>query len=344
MKKLLVIFLMFSLFVVAGCEDEKKENDEDQTDDQDVTDVQDNETEDQEVEDKEVSDDDGDCAAIDSEWMEPEEDWEAWSYLKMMGPIADYEGEYQPAVYTDGKAKTSHGTTEFTDGSFMNYQDSVLLADAAAYEFIDVDQAAGTAVVDYWDIMLQVSLQLIPLMVEQGAYETGFGATVSFRHTFIDVTINASGQVTSQQVRKNCYLAVSKTEEVEEEGETYNVPIGDIYGCFEDNVDGSVGEDLKMMFKNELTEAQADLLTAFNEQQDGTVLEYGDEGFMHICQCYDEEGTEIDCWAYDGPGGSEECPDYVPEGDCVVPETDDDAVNDADAADENDFVPDDDAQ
>jgi len=38
--------------------------------------------------------------------------------------------------------------------------------------------------------------------------------------------------------------------------------------------------------------------------------------------CYEADGTEVDCWAYDGPGGAEECPDYVSAEDCKVPVTD----------------------
>ena len=321
MKKLFIIALAMMMFVLVGCDKTTTKTDDDVLDnDTDIV-VDDTEDPDNDSDNPEDPDDPVVCT-LDSEWMQPEDGWSSWAYLKMMGPIGDYDGEYAAAVFTDGKIKLSSGTTDFADGSYMNYQSQILLADAAAYEFTDVDQGAGTAVVDYWDAMYQFSLQLIPLMKEEGATEGGFGATVTFRHTYIDVEFDASGSVTSQEVRKNCYLAVSNTEEMEEEGETYDVPIGNIFGCFGDNTDGSVGEDLKMMFKNDMTEDQTALLEFFNTQTDGTVLAYGDEGFQHLCMCYEADGTEVDCWAYDGPGGAEECPDYVSAEDCKVPVTD----------------------
>ena len=295
--------------------------------------------------------DTGDTCTLDSEWMEPEEGWASWAYLKMMGPIADYDGDFQAAVFTDGKMKVTSGTTEFADGGFMNYQSSTLLAMLTTYEFTDVDEVAGTAVVDYWDSIYQFSQQLVPVLKEEKVREAGFGASTFLRHTYIDVTYDTgTGAVTSDQTRKGCFVAISKTEEYIEDGKTYNIPVGDMYGCFDDNVDGSVGEDLKMMFKNELLDDAASILKDLNTQSDGSVLEYGEEGFMHVCSCFDEEGTEVPCWGYDGPGGAEECPDYVPEDECVIPETDDDVIPDTDTdgveddADEaTDETPDDDS-
>ncbi len=222
----------------------------------------------------------------------------------------------------------------------MNYQASVLLADAAAYEFINVNQSAGTATVDYWDAMYQFNPALIPALKEAGVREAGFGSTVFFRHTFIDVTFDTSGKLTAQYVRKNCFIGLSKTEEVEEEGEVYDVPIGDMYGCFDENVDGSVGEELKMMFKNEFTEDEAAMLEFFNTQQDGSVLQYGQDGYTHLCTCYEADGTtEVNCWnEYDGPGGAEECPAVVEAaGECGTVEPDDDVV-DEDTNDDDTYV------
>jgi len=339
MKKLAIIISILSFFLF-GC-GEKTETDNDE--------VSDNCASDEEVLDDDVdygSDEDQNIVEVSDgchgdpifgDWMQPEDAWTSWAYLKMMGPIGDYNGEYAPAVFTDGKIKLSSGTTDFSDGSYMNYDNQIIIADAAAYEFIDVDETAGTAVIDYWHILYQLNLQLVPLMVEEGATDVGFGATVIFRHTFIDVKFDASGAVTTQQVRKNCYLAISKTEEIEQEGETYDVPIGDMFGCFGDNTDGSVGEDLKMMFKNEMDEDNTSLLEFFNTQSDGSVLEYGNEGYEHLCQCFDADGNEVNCWEYDGPGGAEECPDYVPQEDCKLQGNDEDVVID------EDVVPDEDA-
>ena len=342
MRKLLFFVLMMSFFVFAGCGDSGTKSDEDQTNDSDT--VADDTDETGDTGDDADTDGTGTCATLDSEWMEPEEGWASWAYLKMMGPIADYDGDFQAAVFTDGKMKVTSGTTEFADGGFMNYQSSTLLAMLTTYEFTDVDEVAGTAVVDYWDSIYQFSQQLVPVLKEEKVREAGFGASTFLRHTYIDVTYDTgTGAVTSDQTRKGCFVAISKTEEYIEDGKTYNIPVGDMYGCFDDNVDGSVGEDLKMMFKNELLDDAASILKDLNTQSDGSVLEYGEEGFMHVCSCFDEEGTEVPCWGYDGPGGAEECPDYVPEDECVVPETDDDVIPDTDTDDvEDDVVPDDD--
>ena len=334
MKKVFIFALAMMFVVLFGCDKEKtEETDIDVVDSDTVAD----DTDDTETPDED-SDNPPDCT-LDSEWMEPEEGWASWAYLKMMGPIADYDGDFQAAVFTDGKMKVTSGTTEFADGGFMNYQSSTLLAMLTTYEFTDVDEVAGTAVVDYWDSIYQFSQQLVPVLKEEKVREAGFGASTFLRHTYIDVTYDTgTGAVTSDQTRKGCFVAISKTEEYIEDGKTYNIPVGDMYGCFDDNVDGSVGEDLKMMFKNELLDDAASILKDLNTQSDGSVLEYGEEGFMHVCSCFDEEGTEVPCWGYDGPGGAEECPDYVPEDECVVANDNDD-VDDTDS----DEVPDDDA-
>ncbi|HQB11333.1 MAG TPA: hypothetical protein PLW37_15830, partial [bacterium] len=162
--------------------------------------------------------------------------------------------------------------------------------------------------------------QIISLFKEDEINEVDFAAFVWFRHSFIDVTIQGSS-VTSQRTRKNCWLAIAATEKVEEEGDTYDVPVGGIYGCFDDNVDGSVGETLKMMFKNQMTDDRDDILTFINTGDDGSVLQYGDEEFQFECQCYNEDGAsdyddnEVPCWEYDGPGGAEDCPPEI-EGGC----------------------------
>ena len=274
-----------------------------------------------------------DCGPyLPSWWMVPENDWLSWAYLKMIGPIADYDGEYEPAVYIDGKMELKSGTTDFTSGSYRNYQSQILIAQATTYEFTDVDQVAYTAVLDYWEAVWQFSQQLVPVLKEEGLEEAGFGGKVFFHHTYYDIEFDSSGSTTYHLVRKNCYLAVSAIEELEEDGEIYDIPVGDMYGCFVYNVDGSVGETLYMMFKNQMTENEATLLEYFNTQTDGSVLEYGDEGFMSLCQCYDENGKEVNCWEYDGPGGAEECPSYVPENECGTDDenVDQDGIDDSD--------------
>jgi len=339
MKKLKLILLVTALiFFAVACKDSSTKNDYDRTETDVVVDQTDTDlvvddtdigntgntvndsdadtgdtgsTENRDTDDKGNT---GTCQLKDG-WMSPEDSWTSWSQLKILGPIGDYEDDYIEIAVTDGIIKLASETNFFTDGFLVNYQ-SDIIADVSSCKSADVDYDKGTLVFDCRDAMFQFPSQLITDLKEKEMQEAGVGANVFLFHTYKDAEFNAAGIVTSEQTRKSCYLAVSKTEEIEEDGDMYDVPIGDMYGCFEDNVDGSVGENLKMMFKNELVEDQASLLEYVNTQEDGTILEYGDNGFQHVCQCYDEFGTEVNCWDYDGPGGVEECPDYVPEGDC----------------------------
>jgi len=352
MKRFFILLIMVVLFVFVSCETKKIEKDDDKLTDDDIVNVDDDtsDTGDAEEDDDSDTGDDVDIVecTLDKEWLSPETDWASWAYLRMTGEIGEYNGDYVEATYTEGKVKTTAGTTDLEAGSYMNYQNSVLLADAVAYEFLNVNQTAGTGVVDYYDAMWQFNKQLVPIFIEDGPNEDGgneaeFGGFVFFRNTFIDVNFDTNGYVTEQRVRKNCWLAVAATEEIEEEGETYDVAIGGMYGCFGENVDGSVGETLKMMFKNKMTDDRADLITWINTQADGTVLEFGDEGFVFECECYNEDGASdtvdnsVPCWQYDGPGGAEDCPPEM-EGNCDPVETDDDAETDDDEVDDDPYV------
>ena len=339
MKKLVTLLAgILFVFVMVSCGTETTKKDDEAINDEDTTDVTDEvEVTDEEKTDEEVPDE-TDVCALNQDWLAPASEWEAWGYLRMSGEIGDYNGDYVEATFTEGKMKIASGTTDLGLGSFMNYQGTTLLADAVAYEFIS--QTASLATVDYYDAMWQFSSQLVPLFKEDGAREADFAAFVWFRNSFIDLVIQ-NQEITEQRTRKSCWLALAATEEVEEEGETYDVPVGGIYGCFDDNVDGSVGETLKMMFRNKMTDNRDDILTFINTLEDNTVLEYGDEGFRFECECYNENGAtatvgenEVPCWQYDGPGGAEECPAEVEAaGKCGEGAPDEDIV-DEDVVDE----------
>ncbi len=272
-----------------------------------------------------TTDEDG-CSGDDFNpaWAQPEDSWKLWGYLKIMGEVSE-KGDVA-ATFTDGKIKLTETITELTGGSFSNAGDSIIGVNAYTYEFINTDENAGTATVDYRDAFYSFSQELIPAMKEAGISEAGFGASVFFRRTFVDIEFDTAGTVKAQYLRKGCYLGIGKTEKVDENGNVYDVPVGDIYGSFCENEDGSAGQYLRMMFKNEFTDDESVMLEYFNTRADGTVAKYGDEDFSHLCTCYEPDGkTEIDCWKYDGPGGAEERPDYVPE------ENDDDTVSDEDS-------------
>ncbi|HRZ80722.1 MAG TPA: hypothetical protein P5044_11995, partial [bacterium] len=281
MKKLfiLLVAMLFAVLMIS-CGDKSSNdpvNDNEVADEATDEIVTDEVVTDEIATDETAGDEDEIVCTLDTAWMAPEDSWESWGYLKMMGPIGEYQGtEYVPAVFTDGKITLAEMTKELIDGSYMNYQGTVLLANPAAYTFINQTSTSATA--DYWDAMYQFSAELIPAMKEEGVREAGFGATIFFRHSYIDLTISGTS-ITGQFTRKNCFLALSKTEEQIIEEQPYDVPIGDMYGCFDKNVDGSVGEDLKMMFKNQLTEDEAALLEFFNTKEDGTVAVYGDPDY-----------------------------------------------------------------
>jgi len=264
-----------------------------------------------------------------NDWHAPDPDWKSWSYLRMIGEIADPEGEYVAAVFAEGKVKITKGVTDLDKGSFLSQDKLILAANACDYKFLNLDEENGTATVNYYDANWNFSKQLIPVLIEEGFNEVDFGAFMTFRNSMIDVNFNTDGAVTDQRIRKNCWLAISATEEIEEAGEIYNIPVGGIYGCFDCASTGEVGETLKMMFRNELTDKREDLLKWINTNQSGSILEYGDEGFQFECVCYEENGIdEVPCWQYDGPGGAEECPPEVEAADKCGGEEPDDELSD----------------
>ncbi len=264
------------------------------------------------------------CLVLNEDWLAPDHEWKIWSYLRMIGEIADPEGEYVGAVYTEGRIKTTEGAHELTTGSFLNSSGLVISAEASSFKFVNMNESEKTATVDYYNGSWQFNKMIIPL-AQKGESVVDFGAFVIFTNSMVDVKFDSEGAINDQRMRKKCLLAVSTIEDYEQDGEIFEMPVGGIYGCFEGAADGSVGETLKMMFRNELTDKREDLLKWINTQEEGSVLEYGDEGFQFECVCYEENGIdEVPCWQYDGPGGAEECPPEVPEGECHVEEPDDD--------------------
>jgi hypothetical protein len=334
MKRTFLILIVPALFFVfTGC-DENNCRDECELSEGDTIIPDENgfyESENENDGENEVSDEDtihGDDFGF-NDWYVPDPDWEAWSYLRMSGEIADPEGEHVEAIFAEGKAKITKGITNLDKGSFLSQDGVFLSANAVNYEFLNLDEENGTATVNYHDANWNFLKQLIPVLNEEQIYEVDFGAFMTFRNSMIDVTFDTNGAVADQKVRKNCWLAISATEEIEEEGEIYDIPVGGIYGCFDCASTGEVGETLKMMFRNELTDKREDLLKWINTQQDESVLEYGDDGFQFECVCYEENGIdEVPCWQYDGPGGAEECPPEVPEGECYPESSDEDTIDD----------------
>ena len=220
MKRKILLIILMTIFLI-GCGDVSIDNneagDDNFSNDVDVTDSDIEEL--QEVDSEEpdnVSEqpDYDDCGPhLLSDWMEPEDDWKSWSYLKMIGVISDYYGEYEPAVYVNGKINLDSGSTDLTEGSYLNYQSQVLIAQASTYEYRTIDSLKG--VIDSWEAMWQFSQQLVPVMKEEGLCEAGFGGMMFFRHMHTDIELDSVGNVSSQQIRKSCYIAISETDELE---------------------------------------------------------------------------------------------------------------------------------
>jgi hypothetical protein len=331
MKRSFFIILInsFLILVLSGCGDKTQVNENesvsDESETEDINGIINDDPDGFSDQDVVENDNPDDCdPVIPSDWIAPDPEWESWGYLRMTGEIADPEGEYVGAVYTEGRIKTTEGAHELTTGSFLNSSGLVISAEASSFKFVNMNESEKTATVDYYNGSWQFNKMIIPL-AQKGESVVDFGAFVIFTNSMVDVKFDSEGAINDQRMRKKCLLAVSTIEDYEQDGEIFEMPVGGIYGCFEGAADGSVGETLKMMFRNELTDKREDLLKWINTQEDGSVLEYGDEGFQFECVCYEENGIdEVPCWQYDGPGGAEECPPEVPEGECHVEEPDDD--------------------
>ena len=315
MKRLFILMFMFFLVAFTGCTDSKEESadDEDFTD-SDMDAAAENEAEpdmDSGIDEDVIEQDDSHGDPLDDPWMTPEDSWTSWVYLKIMGEIGTFESEeYVPAVFTDGKIKLSElgKTYELIDG-WVYSDEKNMIAEAQNYEFKDVNETLKTGKIDLKKVEYRMDRELIKSKAgscEQGIFD--FGAHLLFSHIIADFTFNDSGKKTSLIYRQICHYGVSETEERTVDNEAVFFPVGGINGCFESNVDGSVGEEIKIMFKNEVSENPSEILTFVNTLPNGTVLEPEDEGYTKQCTCYEPDGvTEVSC---DG----EETPDETPEG------------------------------
>jgi hypothetical protein len=175
------------------------------------------------------------CLVLNEDWLVTDPEWKIWSYLRMIGEIADPEGEYVEATFADGKVKTTKETRAFEYGSYLSASGLVLAAQAIYYEFHNLDEENGTATVDYYEANWQFNKMMVPVLKEDGDFETDFGASFYLLRTLVDINFDSNDAVTDQRIRKNCWLAISKTEEYQQDGETFEVPVGGMAGCFQDN-------------------------------------------------------------------------------------------------------------
>ncbi|MCK5807608.1 hypothetical protein KAH37_01340, partial [bacterium] len=295
MKKifLTVIVMMAALFVLS-CDDKKTSTTDDDTGNTTDSAVDDDnvDTADNPAVDDDTADTGEDTCRLDSAFLEAK--YDQYVTIRQTGKIFDYDAvnadgsDIDPsAVASESKIKLDDVSMEGTWGSYMNYQGTTLLAQIQAYDFVKTDEAKSATRIQLLTAMAQLNLQLIPAMIGDGIKEVDFGAYTFLQEVYIDAKFDAgTGQITEQNVRRMCMAAVSKTEEVEEEGETYDVAIGGIYACLEDDQVGAVGETLKMMFNLEMTTDEDAVIAFQNTRSDGTIAKPEDDDYTEQCTCY----------------------------------------------------------
>ena len=258
-----------------------------------------------------IEDPSGPTCTLENAWMLPDDDWGTYSYMRMIGTLVDYvEGaQIEDATIVSGRVKLEDGPSyEFNDGFFIAQAGTAMSIGFQQNVIGAVDRVNGFATIDYLDFTTRFQKGLIPEMIQEGVNEVAMGGLATFSRQYVDLYFDPSTFLTEEVVyRKVCWVAVPEYGETEIFGMPYDeLPIGGIYGCFDNDQTGADGETLRMMFRNKMTADRAEILEIINARADGTVAELGDPDFMPICECHDEEGVLVDCSVYDGPGGAED--------------------------------------
>lgn len=243
--------------------------------------------------DCEMSDD----CAFDNSWVLPEENWESWAYLKVVGEIGETiesacgESGYKVKNLKDPKEKDQIYITKKT-GDSVNVSSTNKTTLEASY-YGDGNPKSSSAYFLFMSITLNLSFStdLIPNMKESGARETDFGPLVSLKQSFRTEWRDFGG--TEIKYYKYCTIGIPKFKN--------DLPVGSMSGCFANNIDGSEGEDLKMMFRMEIEDDKDKIIEYTNTRSDGSIAVPGDVDFNQYCFCsYDEEARELICYNYDG--------------------------------------------
>ncbi len=297
-KTIFILIFSIAILIFSSCgNDEKKTStDNESENDSDVEDVtKDDETADPDIvgDFETIPDDDSHGDPIfDTGWLAPDPSWESWAYLRMDG-ILSSDGTL--ATFAEGKIKLSQAgkTIDFESGSYIDqYLWNAIDANASAYEVYNVNEDENTASVDYHEMILTFPKELIQDMKEDGT-ETDFGAMLLFKSSVFDVTYNDSNEIVDTKLREICYEGISMMEQMEVESESFELPVGGIWGC---RCCSDCEEiTLKMMFRNQVNENPDDILLYLNTQDDGTVLNPEDDGYTKQCTCIDENENEISC-------------------------------------------------
>ena len=231
---------------------------------------------------------------FDTSWMLPEEDWDSWAYLQVVGEF--------------GESSRSAHCADF------NFRTNVLKA-REAYDSVSISNSTGTNVgvygsnttiyyseIDYYNGYSQVFYKKIylgftfpttvfPYLKESGVRETDFGPPAVISQTFSHSASHKGG--TDTFFYKRCVLGIAKIRD--------DLPVGNMTGCFDNIINGEPGEKLEMMFRVQIEDDKDKLLEYSNIKYDGSIAVRGDEDFSPYCHCsYDEEEQKLTCYNYDG--------------------------------------------
>ncbi len=234
-----------------------------------------------------------DCA-FDNLWILPEENWESWAYLKVVGEIGETiesacgESGYKVKNLKDPKTKDHIYITKLTGDSVNVSSTNENTLDAYYYDGGHPKSSGWYFMYRFITLNLSFSADLIPNMKESGARETDFGPLVSLKQSFRREWRGFGG--TEVLFSKSCTIGISKFNN--------DLPAGNMYGCFANNIDGSEGEYLKMMFRMEIEDDKDKIIEYTNTRSDGSVAVPGDDDFNPYCFCsYD---YDLICYQYDG--------------------------------------------
>lgn len=243
--------------------------------------------------DCEMSDD----CAFDNSWILPEENWSSWAYLKVVGEIGETiksacgESGYKVKNLKDLKKKDQIYITKLTGDSVSVSSTNKTTLDSYYYGGSNPKSRGADFIYMSTTLKLSFSTDLISNMKESGERETNFGPSVSLTQSFRSESQGFMG--TEVLYDKHCTIGIPKFNN--------GLPVGNMSGCFANNIDGSEGEDLKMMFRMELEDDKDKIIEYTNTRSDGSVAVLGDVDFNRYCFCsYDEEARELICYNYDG--------------------------------------------
>ncbi len=340
---LLAILALVSAFALTSCKDDNNDKDpktdgdvaktdaDIETPDPDV--VPDEETPDPDVVDIDVPADEdtpaeteddvipSTCSLEDALIEGPVGTADAWVTLRMIGNINDAKAtEIDSALISDGTlhvggkdgavAEINGTATGMYIADSSSGQDVIYAIGQGNLRWVEPNKIAKVA---YTQAVIPKAL--LTAMKKQPAETAEFSPTIMVQ----DIVFELRG--TDQDITQICWVALSKFEKVEENGETYDVPKGSIKACIADNKDFVAGEKLKLAMRGELMDKDEDIKAFFESQNQP----------YQKCTCYEygsKQQKEIPC------PGDEPTPDadvVVVDTDVVVADADAVVIADADA-------------